>query len=199
MRGISICVSLETKGNVKMPELVETIRSVVLSPGVRAMYNSMEREAVLPLAGATIDAGSAAAVNGKLLQIAGGAIYDEDHQPHELHTEKLDALEDILEEANGEPVLLTYRYQHERDRIMARFPQAVQLKDSETIAAWNAGEIPLLLLHPGGSRAWSKPAGRRAYRCVVWADLRPGVVGTDYRPIVSSGPETYHERHRSGG
>lgn len=146
-----ICVSLETKGNVKMPELVETIRSVVLSPGVRAMYNSMEREAVLPLAGATIDAGSAAAVNGKLLQIAGGAIYDEDHQPHELHTEKLDALEDILEEANGEPVLLTYRYQHERDRIMARFPQAVQLKDSETIAAWNAGEIPLLLLHPAGA------------------------------------------------
>ena len=91
-----ICVSLETKGNVNMPELVETIRSVVLSPGVRAMYNSMEREAVLPLAGATIDAGSAAAVNGKWLQIAGGAIYDEDHQPHELHTEKLDGENNCL-------------------------------------------------------------------------------------------------------
>lgn len=78
------------------------------------------------------------------MQIAGGAVYDEDHVAHELHTEKLDVLEDVLEEAAGEPVLVAYRYQHERDRIMARFPQAVQLKDRETIAAWNRGEIPLL-------------------------------------------------------
>lgn len=146
-----ICVSLETKGNVEMPELIETIRPVVLDPAAREMYDNMEREAVLPLEGAVIDAGSAAAVNGKLLQIAGGAVYDEDHQAHELHSAKLDILEDILEEAAGEPVMLTYRYQHERDRIMARFPQAVPLKDSDTIAAWNRGEIPLLLLHPAGA------------------------------------------------
>ena len=112
---------------------------------------SMEREALLKLVGTAIDAGSAAAVNGKLLQIAGGAVYDEDHVAHELHTEKLDVLEDVLEEAAGEPVLVAYRYQHERDRIMARFPQAVQLKDRETIAAWNRGEIPLLLVHPAGA------------------------------------------------
>lgn len=145
-----ICISLETKGNVQMPELVQTPRPVVLSPVARALYESMERDAVLELAGEVIDAGSAAAVNGKLLQIAGGAVYDEDHVAHELHTDKLDALEDILEEANGEPVLVAYRYQHERDRIKARFPQAVQLKDSNTIAAWNRGEIPLLLGHPAG-------------------------------------------------
>lgn len=111
----------------------------------------MEREALLKLVGTVIDAGSAAAVNGKLLQIAGGAVYDEDHVAHELHTEKLDVLEDVLEEAAGEPVLVAYRYQHERDRIKARFPQAVQLKDRETIAAWNRGEIPLLLVHPAGA------------------------------------------------
>ena len=145
-----ICVSLETKGNVKMPELVETVRPVVLSQEARALYESMERDALLELAEDVIDAGSAAAVNGKLLQIAGGAVYDEDHAAHELHTDKLDALEDVLEEAAGEPVLVAYRYQHERDRIMARFPQAVQLKDSDTIAAWNRGEIPLLLAHPAG-------------------------------------------------
>lgn len=145
-----ICISLETKGNVQMPELVQTPRPVVLSPAARALYESMERDAILELAGEVIDAGSAAAVNGKLLQIAGGAVYDEDHVAHELHTDKLDALEDILEEANGEPVLVAYRYQHERDRIKARFPQAVQLKDSNTIAAWNRGEIPLLLGHPAG-------------------------------------------------
>ncbi len=56
-----------------------------------------------------------------------------------------------MEEANGEPVLVAYWYKHERDRIMARFPQAVQLKDSETIAAWNRGEIPMLLVHPAGA------------------------------------------------
>ena len=70
---------------------------------------------------------------------------------HEIHTDKLDALEDILEEAAGEPVLVAYRFQHERDRIMARFPQAVQLKDADTIAAWNRGEIPLLIAHPAGA------------------------------------------------
>ncbi len=138
-----ICVSLETKGNVKMPELVETVRPVVLSPEARALYESMERDALLELAEDVIDAGSAAAVNGKLLQIAGGAVYDEDHVAHELHTDKLDVLEDVLEEAAGEPVLVAYRYQHERDRIMARFPQAVQLKNSDTICVprGNSGDV----------------------------------------------------------
>ena len=90
-------------------------------------------------------------MNGKLLQIAGGAVYDEEHRTHRVHDHKLDALEDILEEADGEPVLVAYRFQHERERIMERFPQAVQLKDSGTIAAWNRGEIPLLLAHPAGA------------------------------------------------
>ena len=135
---------------MQMPELLKTVRLVPLSPAARALYEGMERDAILELGEEVIDAGSAAAVNGKLLQIAGGAVYDEGHAVHELHADKLDALEDILEEANGEPVLVAYRYQHERDRIMARFPQAVQLKNSDTIAAWNRGEIPLLLAHPAG-------------------------------------------------
>lgn len=146
-----ICISLETQGNVEMPERIETVRPVVLSPEAKAQYDSLERDAILALEETVIDAGSAAAVNGKLMQIAGGAVYDEDHCVHALNTEKLDALEDILAEADGEPVLVAYRYQHERDRIMDRFPYAVQLKDSGTIAAWNRGEIPLLLAHPAGA------------------------------------------------
>ena len=140
-----ICVSMQARDYLKLPELV------ALSPEARELYDRMERETILELAGEVIDAGSAAAVNGKLLQIAGGAVYDDDHVAHELHTAKLDALEDILEEANGEPVLVAYNFRHERDRILARFPQAVQLKDSETIAAWNRGEIPVLLAHPAGA------------------------------------------------
>lgn len=146
-----ICVSMQARDYLKLPELVETTRPVPLSPEARELYDRMERETILELAGEVIDAGSAAAVNGKLLQIAGGAVYDDDHVAHELHTAKLDALEDILEEANGEPVLVAYNFRHERDRILARFPQAVQLKDSETIAAWNRGEIPVLLAHPAGA------------------------------------------------
>ena len=146
-----ICVSMQARDYLKLPELVETVRPVVLSPEVRAQYDDMEREAILELAGEVIDAGSAAAVNGKLLQIAGGAVYDEDHVAHELHTAKLDALEDIMEGTNGEPVLVAYNFQHARDRILARFPQAVKLKDSQTIAAWNRGEIPMLLVHPAGA------------------------------------------------
>lgn len=147
-----ICISLETQGNVQMPELVQTVRPVVLTPEARAVYDAMEREAILKLAAdEVIDAGSAAAVNGKLMQIAGGAVYDDNHVAHELNTCKLDVLENVIEEAAGEPVLVAYQFQHERERIMARFPEAVQLKDSETIAAWNRGEIPLLLAHPAGS------------------------------------------------
>ncbi|RKJ41943.1 DEAD/DEAH box helicase [Acutalibacter sp. 1XD8-33] len=146
-----ICVSLETDGNLEMPELVVTNRPVILSHASKAQYEQLEREAVLPLADCTIDAASAAAVNGKLLQLAGGAVYDDDHRAREIHCEKLDALEDIIAEANGEPVLVAYRFQHERDRILARFPQAVQMKDSSTIAAWNRGEIPILLAHPAGA------------------------------------------------
>ena len=146
-----ICVSLETDGNLEMPELVVTNRPVILSHASKAQYEQLEREAVLPLADCTIDAASAAAVNGKLLQLAGGAVYDDDHRAREIHCEKLDALEDIIAEADGEPVLVAYRFQHERDRILARFPQAVQLKDSGTIAAWNCGEIPILLAHPAGA------------------------------------------------
>lgn len=146
-----ICVSMKARDYLKLPDLVETIRPVVLSPEARALYDDMEREAILELAGEVIDAGSAAAVNGKLLQIAGGAVYDENHVAHELHTAKLDALEDLMEEANGEPVLVAYNFQHEHDRILARFPQAVKLKDNKTIAAWNRGEIPMLLVHPAGA------------------------------------------------
>ncbi len=146
-----LCISMNAQDYLEMPELVQVSRPVVLPPEAWEMYEQLERTTLLPLAGEVIDAGTAAAVNGKLLQIAGGAVYDEDHVAHELHTAKLDVLEDVLEEADGEPVLVAYSYQHERDRIMARFPQAVQLRDSETIAAWNRGEIPLLLAHPASA------------------------------------------------
>lgn len=146
-----ICISMKARDYLKMPDRVDVVRPVVLSPQARARYEQMEREAILPLDGEIIDAGSAAAVNAKLLQIAGGAVYDVDHKAHELHSDKLEVLAEIMEEANGEPVLVAYNFQHERERILAAFPQAVPLENSDTIAAWNRGEIPMLLVHPASA------------------------------------------------
>lgn len=146
-----ICISMKAKDYLKMPDRVDVARPVVLSAAARELYEQMEREAILPLAGEIIDAGSAAAVNGKLLQIAGGAVYDMDHKAHFLHSDKLEVLQEVMEEANGAPVLVAYNFQHERDRILAAFPQAVPMKDSDTIAAWNRGEIPMLLVHPASA------------------------------------------------
>lgn len=146
-----ICVSMKARDYLKMPDRVDVSRPVVLSAAARGLYEQMEREAILPLAGEIIDAGSAAAVNGKLLQIAGGAVYDVEHKPHFLHDDKLEVLQEVMEEANGAPVLVAYNFQHERDRILAMFPQAVPMRDSDTIAAWNRGEIPMLLVHPASA------------------------------------------------
>lgn len=147
-----ICISMKAKDYLGLQEPMDIPRPVVLSPKARAAYERMEREAVLPLLdGEVIDAGSAAAVTAKLLQIAGGAVYDTEHQAHVLHNDKLEVLAEIMEEANGEPVLVAYNFQHERDRILAAFPQAVPMKDSSTIAAWNRGEIPMLLIHPAAA------------------------------------------------
>ncbi len=146
-----ICVSMDALDYLKMPELVVTARPVALSAEARDQYEQMERDEILALEDTVIDAGSAAAVSNKLLQMAGGAVYDDEGVAHEIHTAKLDALEDILAEANGEPVLVAYRYRHELERIQARFPQAVKLDGSSTISAWNRGEIPLLLAHPAGA------------------------------------------------
>lgn len=142
-----LCISMDPPP-MKEPMIVP--RAVTLTPEARELYASMERDTLLPLLDAVIDAGSAGAVNGKLLQIAGGAVYDEDHLAHRLHDCKLDALEDIVEENGGEPMMVVYNFQHERERIMERFPQAVQLRGNDTIAAWNRGEIPMLLVHPAG-------------------------------------------------
>lgn len=146
-----ICVSLETAGNVALPALVESRRAVILPPAVRALCDDLERDYVLSLDGVDLDAGSAAAVSNKLLQIAGGAVYDDAGNVHDIHAEKLEALADVIEESAGEPVLVAYRFRHERDRILARFPEAEPLVDSSTIERWNRGEIPILIAHPAGA------------------------------------------------
>lgn len=147
-----ICISMKACDYLKLPERVDVVRAVKLNDEAQAAYTEMEKEAVLELGpNEIVDAGTAAVVSGKLLQIANGAVYDENGKTHIIHESKLDTLEDVIEAVNGRPVLVFYAYQHDLERIMQRFPQARKLEGSAEIDAWNRGEIPILLAHPAGA------------------------------------------------
>lgn len=147
-----ICVSMKAADYLRLPERVDVVRKVVLDEEARKAYDEMEKEAVLELgSGDMVDAVTAAAVSNKLLQIANGAVYDGEGKVHIIHHAKLDALEDVIEAANGRPVLVFYSYQHDLERIMRRLPQARKLEGPADIDAWNHGEIPVLLAHPAGA------------------------------------------------
>ena len=147
-----ICISMKACDYLKLPERVDVVRAVKLNDEAQAAYTEMEKEAVLELGpNEIVDADTAAVVSGKLLQIANGAVYDEDGKTHIIHESKLDTLEDVIESVNGRPVLVFYAYQHDLERIMQRFPQARKLEGSAEIDAWNRGEIPILLAHPAGA------------------------------------------------
>lgn len=147
-----ICISMKACDYLKLPERVDVVRTVKLDDEAQTAYTDMEKEAVLELGpNEIVDAGTAAVVSGKLLQIANGAVYDENGKTHIIHESKLDTLEDVIEAVNGRPVLVFYAYQHDLERIMQRFPQARKLEGSAEIDAWNRGEIPILLAHPAGA------------------------------------------------
>lgn len=111
----------------------------------------MERDTLLPFADGDVDAGSAAILSNKLLQIASGAVYDENGEVKLIHEAKLEMLDQLLEEANGQPVLLFYNYKHELTRLKARYPQAVEIKEDGVVARWNDHQIPILLANPASA------------------------------------------------
>ncbi|MCR4819034.1 MAG: DEAD/DEAH box helicase [Fretibacterium sp.] len=145
-----ITISMRARDFLEMPERIESEVVVALSEKERQRYERMKTEMVLELGGTEIDAVSAAALSNKLLQMANGAVYAEDGNSTELHSRKLDALEDIIEAANGKPLLVAYWYKHDRERIMARF-DARDIKTSADISDWNAGKIPVALIHPASA------------------------------------------------
>ena len=145
-----ICISMASAGD--LPEMVSVDREVILAPEELDEYNRMQRDMLLPLAdGAEIDAQSAAVLSGKLLQMAGGAVYDAEGVAHDRHQRKLEALEQLVEEANGQSVLVFYNYKHERTRIEKLFPQTRHISEDGTVEDWNAGKIPILLANPASA------------------------------------------------
>lgn len=156
-----ICLSMSKEDWLTLPPVVHNTVTVRMDAKERKLYDQLRRDCVLPLLGGeladmknfdqAIVGGTAATLSGKLLQMANGAVYDEDGGVVHIHDRKLDALADIAEEAHGQSLLVFYSYRHDIDRIRERFPQAVEIGGSETIRAWNAGEIPMLLCHPASA------------------------------------------------
>lgn len=145
-----ITISMKNTDYLKLPELVMNEVPVRLSDDENRHYQTLKDEMILSLKGKEIDAVNAAALSGKLLQMANGAVYDENGSVANIHDRKLDALEDIIEAANGKPILIAYWFRHDLERILARFP-AERLDRTDSIRRWNDGEIPVAVIHPASA------------------------------------------------
>lgn len=149
-----ICISMKTREYLQLPERIDRIVPAKLSADVMRQYLAFEREQILSLPDVgDISPINAAALTNKLWQFANGAVYDDDKTYHVVHDEMLDVLEEQVEAANGNPLLVFYWFKHDLDRMRRRLKayNPVELKTSGDIQDWNAGKIPLTLLHPASA------------------------------------------------
>ncbi|MHC3681972.1 SNF2-related protein [Streptococcus suis] len=151
-----ITISMKALDYLDMPELISTKKLVRMTDKEKEKYSQFKKEYVLSeLDGLEVTAANAASLTNKLVQLSNGAVYSDDHTVVPLHEQKLDALEDILESANGEPVLVAYWFKHDLARIMGRLEKlkvkSRLLKTEEDIREWNKGNVPVGLLHPAGA------------------------------------------------
>jgi SNF2 family DNA or RNA helicase len=146
-----ISISMKAVDFLNMPECIYNQVKVQMSDTEKSLYERMEADMILQFGeGKDIDAVNAAALNNKLQQMANGAVYNESGEVQLIHDRKLDVLEDLIEAANGKPLLVAYWFKHDRDRIMARF-QVRDIDSAKDIEDWNAGKIPVALIHPASA------------------------------------------------
>ncbi len=145
-----ITISMKAMDHLAMPELVMIKQEVEMSESEMNRYKALKRTLVLDLDGDEITAANAASLSGKLCQMASGAIYTEDKSWIAIHDRKLDALEDLIESANGAPILIAYWFKHDLERIKQRFP-VQEIKTEADIRDWNAGKIAVATLHPAAA------------------------------------------------
>lgn len=145
-----ICISMKALEYLKMPEIIFNKIEVALSEREMSLYRKLERDLLLPLEESDVDAANAAVLSNKLLQMSGGAVYDEYGDVQHIHDRKLEALEDLIEAANGKPVLIYYGFRHEKDRIKKCF-EAEEINTSGDIAKWNKGDMAIALCHPASA------------------------------------------------
>lgn len=146
-----ITISMKAKDYLKMPDLIINEVTVDLDLAERRTYETLRKEMVVQISEQEeIDAVNAASLSGKLLQMANGAVYDEEKRVLRIHDKKLDALEDLIEAANGKPVLIAYWFKHDLERIKERFDVREILTDQD-IKDWNNGKINVAVIHPASA------------------------------------------------
>lgn len=145
-----ICVSMKACDYLDMPERIDNIVHVKMSEDEKKLYKKLEKDMLLPLADGEIDAVNAAALSNKLLQMANGAVYDELKETKIIHDRKLEALEDLIEAANGKSVLIFYAYKHDKERIVKKF-KVTEISTSKEISKWNERKIQIAIAHPAST------------------------------------------------
>lgn len=143
-------ISMKSLDFLPMPKLIKNEVHVKLSPAERKVYDELRKKMALSIEGKEIDAANAAALSGKLLQMANGAVYDDNHKPIRIHDRKLDALEDLVEAANGKPILIAYWFKHDLARMKERL-SIREIRSSKDITDWNEGKIPVAAIHPASA------------------------------------------------
>jgi SNF2 family DNA or RNA helicase len=145
-----ICVSMKSLDYLDMPECIFNTVAVSMSGSESALYQKLKKDLILSFDTGDVDAKSAVGLSSKLLQMATGAVYNENGGVQHIHERKLEALEDLIEATNGKPVMIAYSFRHDLDRICER-TGARKIDTSEDISAWNARQIPVAILHPASA------------------------------------------------
>ena len=165
-----ICFSLKAEDYLQLPSCTSLYHKIDLDPQVKNKYNELRKDMVVEIGKGQITAPTAATLANKLLQFTSGAVYGQDGEPQEIHRTKLEYLESIMEESSS-PTLVFYHFKHSLNRIRFQFPQSVVL-DDDNIAAWNRGEIRMLLAHPqSGGIGINLQCNAGETAQTVWFDL----------------------------
>ena len=150
-----ITISMKAMDYLQMPECISIRHEVQMSPAEKNIYDRLKTDLIIPLEDGDIDAANAASLSNKLLQMSNGAVYDENGAVRIIHQRKLEMLEDLIEAANGQPVLVAYWFRHDRARIQDYLKgigiETREIRDSKDIQDWNAGKIPVALIHPAAA------------------------------------------------
>lgn len=150
-----ICISMKAEDYLELPDAITNVIPIVLDDKAKKQYEKFEKEMLLQLEGTEITATSAAVLTGKLLQLCNGAIYDSERNVHEIHGNKIEAFNELIEQLNGKPTLVFYNYQHDLTRIHKALEKSGlrirELKTPQDQLDWNEGKIDILLAHPASA------------------------------------------------
>ena len=165
-----ICMSMKSKDYLTLPGRIVNIIRLKMDKELKKQYDSFEEEQVLSLVeeGTEITAMNAGVLSNKLLQFANGAIYDAEGNVSHIHDLKIEAVKELIEDANGKPVLIAWTFRHDRDRLLKALASYMprELKDSQDIKDWNSGKIQVMMLHPAsGGHGLNLQAGGHI---IIW-------------------------------